>query len=95
MKRKFLVLLVIILFCVVSLGQVEAGTSKIQINVENTLEVPVYKTFTFSLDKTTFKETDNFYLLDGAIHLPLSVVRDQDKVTFKSVISLGANEKSF
>ena len=93
MKRKFLVLLVIILFCVVSLGQVEAGTSKIQINVENTLEVPVYKTFTFSLDKTTFKETDNFYLLDGAIHLPLSVVRDQDKVTFKSVISLGANEK--
>jgi len=47
MKRKFLVLLVIILFCVVSLGQVEAGTSKIQINVENTLEVPVYKTFTF------------------------------------------------
>ena len=93
MKKKFLFLLVAFLLCFTSLGQVEADTSRIQINVENTLEVPIYKTFTFSLDKTFFKEADNFYLLDGAIRLPLSVVREQDKITFKSVISLAANEK--
>jgi len=32
-------------------------------------------------------------LLDGAVRLPLSVVREQDKITFKSAISLAANEK--
>ncbi|MGC8978442.1 hypothetical protein [Caldisericum sp.] len=91
MKKLLIVLVVLILLFAFSSPVI--GDEGISVSVENTLDVPVFKVFTFKVQKEVLSNAQNFLLLDNGVPLPIYFSEDNDNFTFKVALSIGAKEK--
>jgi len=90
--KKFLVCFLSLLILLTMAPSV-FGADKVTVNVENTLNVPIFKSFTFEVDKSNLQGFQNFKLTYGDTPLPFVFSQSGDKFVFKSAISLAPNEK--
>jgi hypothetical protein len=90
--KKFWVCFLSLLFLLTMAPSV-FGADKVTVNVENTLNVPIFKSFTFEVDKSSLQGFQNFELTYGDTPLPFVFSQSGDKFVFKSAISLAPNEK--
>ncbi|BAL81329.1 hypothetical protein [Caldisericum exile] len=90
--KKFLTL-VVVLTLVLTLSSPLKGEEGISVSFENTLNIPIFRVITFKVKKDVLPNAQSFSLLNNGVPLPLYFSEDNNEVTFKTALSLGAKEK--
>ncbi len=90
--KKFIIFALI---CVLVFGYVHTSRSQSVVNIvfENTLNIKVAKTVSFSIDKSVFNGLTGFELLDGQNRLPLSFTEKGNTIIFKTYLNFSPLEK--